>query len=25
LVVQSKPSVRLPRTRYDGSGWDAAR
>lgn len=24
LVVLSKPSVRMPRTRYDGSGWSAA-
>ena len=25
LTVLSKPSVRMPRTRYDGSCWDAAR
>jgi hypothetical protein len=25
LVVLSKPSVRMPRTRYAGSRWDAAR
>src|SRR2546429_8005328 len=25
LVVLSKPSVSMPRTRYDGSCWDAVR